>query len=181
MLERGSTATDYQPYNGRSISISLGQTVYSGYVDVVTGVVTVTHGHIVVTGNTSGLQMLQISSSEYYRIRFPITGIKNIASSAVIDGVCNMYPVISSDRTWARNEGIGTQGGNWVYIYDPNYNAVDSLDGYKAFLNANNLVFVYELATPIPIQLTPQEIESLLGENVMFTPCDSLTVEYRSN
>ena len=40
-LELGSTATEYSPYAGRSITINLGQTVYGGHLDVLSGVLTV--------------------------------------------------------------------------------------------------------------------------------------------
>jgi hypothetical protein len=40
-IELGSTATDYEPYTGRSITIDLGQTVYGGKLDVLTGILTV--------------------------------------------------------------------------------------------------------------------------------------------
>ena len=40
-IELGSTATPYSPYTGRSITIDLGQTVYGGKLDVLTGELTV--------------------------------------------------------------------------------------------------------------------------------------------
>jgi len=40
-LELGSTATPYEPYTGRSITIDLGQTVYGGKLDVLSGELTV--------------------------------------------------------------------------------------------------------------------------------------------
>ena len=41
MVELGSTATPYEPYTGRSITINLGQTVYGGKLDVLSGELTV--------------------------------------------------------------------------------------------------------------------------------------------
>jgi hypothetical protein len=40
-IEDGSTATAYEPYTGRSITIDLGQAVYGGRLDVLTGILTV--------------------------------------------------------------------------------------------------------------------------------------------
>ena len=45
-LELGSTATDYEPYQGETYTTDLGQTVYGGTLDVVSGVLTVTKGYI---------------------------------------------------------------------------------------------------------------------------------------
>lgn len=39
-LEEGSTATPYEPYNGVNVSIDLGQTVYGGTLNPLTGVLT---------------------------------------------------------------------------------------------------------------------------------------------
>ena len=39
-IELGSTATAYEPYNGNTYTIQLGQTVYGGSLDVTTGVLT---------------------------------------------------------------------------------------------------------------------------------------------
>ena len=45
-IEIGSTATSYEPYDGQTITTPLPTTVYGGTVDVVSGVLTVTHGYI---------------------------------------------------------------------------------------------------------------------------------------
>lgn len=45
-IELGSTATTYEPYHGNSYDINLPSMVYGGTLDVVTGVLTVTHGYI---------------------------------------------------------------------------------------------------------------------------------------
>ena len=39
-LEKGSTATPYEPYLGHLYQVSIGSTVYGGYVDLVSGVMT---------------------------------------------------------------------------------------------------------------------------------------------
>ena len=45
MVELGTTPSDYEPY-GYHYTTDLPQTVYGGTLDVVSGVLTVTHGHI---------------------------------------------------------------------------------------------------------------------------------------
>ena len=45
-IELGSTATTYEAYHGNTYDIYLPSTVYGGTLDVVTGVLTVTHGYI---------------------------------------------------------------------------------------------------------------------------------------
>ena len=47
-IEMGSVSTEFEPYNGNTYNISLSSagTVYGGTLDVVSGVMTVTHGYI---------------------------------------------------------------------------------------------------------------------------------------
>lgn len=45
-IELGSTTTAYEPYQGNTYTVWLGQTVYGGTLDVRTGTLTVTHGEI---------------------------------------------------------------------------------------------------------------------------------------
>ena len=41
--------------------------------------------------------------------------------------------------------------------------------------------FCYELTTPITVQLTPHEVNSLLGQNNIFADTGDTEVEYRAN
>ena len=60
-LEVGSTATDYEPYEGETITTNLGQTVYGGVLDVVSGKLTIDKAMVDLgTLNWSG------SSGTYY-------------------------------------------------------------------------------------------------------------------
>jgi hypothetical protein len=45
-LELGTTATEYEPYKGKTYTIQLGDTIYGGELDVLTGKMRVTHGYI---------------------------------------------------------------------------------------------------------------------------------------
>ncbi len=64
-LELGSTATSYEPYQGSTYTTSLGQTVYGGTLDMVTGVLTVTHGNIA-SYNGETLPSTWISDRDVY-------------------------------------------------------------------------------------------------------------------
>lgn len=45
-IEVGETATDYEAYHSTSDAVQLGQSVYGGSLNVTTGELTITHGHI---------------------------------------------------------------------------------------------------------------------------------------
>jgi hypothetical protein len=64
-LELGSTDTSYEPYQGTTITTTLPQTVYGGTLDVVSGVLTVTHGNIA-SYNGETLPSTWISDRDVY-------------------------------------------------------------------------------------------------------------------
>lgn len=64
-LELGSTATAYEPYQVSTYTTSLGQTVYGGTLDMVSGVLTVTHGNIA-SYNGETLPSTWISDRDVY-------------------------------------------------------------------------------------------------------------------
>lgn len=76
-LELGNIATDYEPYNGTTYPISWqteAGTVYGGTVDLVSGVLTVTHGYIA-SYNGETLPSTWISDRDVYAVgTTPTTG-----------------------------------------------------------------------------------------------------------
>ena len=64
-LEKGETATTYEAYNGKTVTIQFGQTVYGGELDVVNGELKVTHGYIA-SYNGETLPSTWISSMDVY-------------------------------------------------------------------------------------------------------------------
>ena len=61
-----STDTEYHAYNGHSVTIQLGQTVYGGELDVTSGVLTVTHTSIA-SYNGESINEPWISSMDVYQ------------------------------------------------------------------------------------------------------------------
>ena len=73
-VELGSTATTYEPYQGQIVTIDLGGARYGGMLDVTTGVLTVTHGHIA-SYNGETLPGKWISDRDVYAVgTTPTTG-----------------------------------------------------------------------------------------------------------
>ena len=176
-----ATDTEYHAYNplSRSISITLGQTVYSGYVDVVTGV-----GEITTKAVDMGDLGWVAATSGDDRVFY--AELKNLGGkiiSGTFYGLCSCY---------ARKEGPPYVDGHFIMYGSTSYGGFSRVgvrdDAYseataaefKASVAGQTLVF--ELETPIPIQLTPQEVESLAGDNTMWSNANQpITVTYRSN
>ena len=139
------------PLDGTITNIPLGTTVYGGTLDVLTGVLTVTH---ILADITS----FNIVSSATNRWRVDIPLIKTTESNAEVpNSIAEQYKAVSSN---AFNNVIGTF---YQAIGAPSINVCDTVSptGY----------ICYELATPQTIQLTGQQIATFLGTNNVW--CDS--------
>jgi len=171
MLNIGSTAEPYVPYNGTSISISFGSTLYSGTLDVLTGVVTVDVGYT---------KLLSSWTWHYGTATggFPFCYTTNITIPNELDKLrCNCLKTVTQNGPI----GITRSGMGYLQAFVKDLGC-ESADDFKAFLNANDVYVAYPLATPLTIQLTPEQVSSLAGENVMWSNMNGdLTVTYRSS
>lgn len=163
----------------------LGQTVYGGTLDVVSGVLTVTHGYKTYNGseawpysavwsrNDTSVFYTSSDSSIYY----PSWSYNPITK-------CNMMPTGSRDQVYGSETPIfgvsGTYGAGNPTVRVPNSIATTE-NAFQAYLAQNPLQIAYELATPQTYQLTPQQVELLLGENNIFADSGNVTVEYGHN
>lgn len=68
--------------------------------------------------------------------------------------------------------------GTYLNINVSDLSEVTNVASLKSYLSSHNLQICYELATPIEITLTPQQITALLGQNVIWSDGGNVTVEY---
>ena len=182
-----ATDHDYHAYNplSRSISITIGSTVYSGTIDLISGAGEVTRGKTLFSDISSsyfGLTAsgaLRISNPAYTAIAFPNIKLPT-STSTPVDAICSMGKAVGSGPIAYRPEYdacFAFANGGAFYLVDTDCSSVDE---YLA--KYEDAVFVYALATPIPIQLTPQEVNSLAGDNTMWSNANQpITVSYRQN
>lgn len=152
-LELGETAHDFAPYVGTTYPIPLGQTVYGGTLDVATGVLTITHAFAQFDGTENWNQTAQYCYVFGYPQSYSQGGSTQIGSHFSTQFVYN-----------AGNSLFAQQNGAVVKS-----NRADR-DAWKAELaqqaaDGTPVQLCYELATPVTIQLTPTQVELLLGEN----------------
>ena len=172
-VEIGSTATAYEPYDGNTYITALGQTVYGGTLDVVTGVLTVTWTSRTINGSESWAR--ENGSATHYKYYINANDIgKPIGNNYKAEGtiICDklITAVNSFDYTtdsiavtaWA-NHPVDS---NYLYLIVNNAAmGFDTADGLKAWLASNPLQVAYKLATPQTINLTPTQVKTLLGYN----------------
>ena len=177
-LEEGDTATTYEAYTETTHTTTLPQTVYGGTLDVVSGVLTVDRAMVTLNGQTTGIRFTEVSQTttadgQKY-VAYISMASHNIKNNNI--AICDAYAFM--DKT-PQNMHMGEFDGRGSYfrfvIADQNLN---TLALWNAHLAENPITLVYELATPQTIQLTPTQIDSLLGRNNVWADSGDVTVEY---
>lgn len=155
-----STDTDYHAYLGNTYTTTLGRTVYGGTLDVVSGELVVDRAMVTFDG-TENWYSVDTSGEDrnralYLGIDSP-TGQYNwnlIGNYITPTGQADSYP-----QPWEAN--INAAGHLLIGIPK----TIATITEWKAYLAQNPLQLCYELATPQTIQLTPQEVQLLHGNN----------------
>lgn len=166
MMSLGTTQpTTYEAPDIASIEVQLGQTVYGGTVDVTTGEMVVDRAMV----DLGTLSWNLITVTEGNLFRASVDAIKQEANS--LNLTCDRYAtVISSER---RNCTISKPTGKNVDIIDNSYSDAAT---FKTAMSGAQLC--YELATPITVQLTPEQLTTVLGQNNVWSDADSVSVDY---
>jgi hypothetical protein len=166
-----STDHAYHAYSGETITIDLDGTVYGGTLDVTEGELTVDRAMV----DLGALNWLIASTDATVQFFY-----------ATLSGKANGTENLLSDRYKTKYRGQWTPDIDYVisgdtntsqlYIKDSRYT---SASDFKAAMNGVQLC--YELATPIEISLTAQQLTTLLGQNNIWSDSGDVTVDYRAD
>ena len=172
-IELGSTPTSYEPYNGTTYTTSLGQTVYGGTLDVVSGVLTLTKGFVDL-------------GSLNWTLRTQWTPGNRFLSNEISNKKAGSYNILCSQYKPMQERVSITDTGQIAPANNTNSKDMvvrdDRYSDATAFKNAvSGVQLVYELATPTEIQLTPTQVTTLLGNNNIWADSGSVEVEYRAD
>lgn len=175
-LEYGATATAYEPYNGDTYTMELGQTVYSGSVDWNRGVMVVDKAFVEFDGTETFVGYASGSS------RLPMCKLTLTPKtygkvySNMLMGAYSYSEIVGKANTAAVNNGNiiihldGIQGNDNTIFTD----LTNKLAALKA--EGNPLQVCYELEEPQEIPLTPLIIRGVKGENILKTNADRMTL-----
>ena len=153
-IEQGSTATAYEPYQGSTYTTPLGQTVYGGTLDMVTGVLTVDKAMV-------DLGSLTWVKANGYRFAAPLVE-PQIADTAHETAICSQYALVVAGGTYGKLQGFTIAADTYIYIYD---GTLESATASQFKTAMDGVTCVYSLATPQTYQLTAQQIKTLVGTN----------------
>ena len=128
--------------------IDLGGTYYGGTIDFLSGVMTVTHMTFV------GLEAADVGTRS--EVRYADVGATGLRAGASV--LSSHYRQISASATVT--EGTFQVEDNLLTVYDNRFTSESEANEILA-----DVEWCYPLRTPIEVQLTPQQIELLVGTN----------------
>ena len=183
-IELGSTATAYEPYQGETVTTTLPQTVYGGTLDVVSGVLTIDRAKVTFTGASSEAWVVSGHPDS------PVEGhsfvMDNLAPLAKAWGELEVSDSISN--YCVASSGAAIWRGSGVYIFNLNERycgvrplGIDTVADFRSFLASNPLEICYQIATPQIIQLTKQQVTTLLGLNNIWADSGEVSVVYTAD
>lgn len=162
-LEKGSTATTYEPYVLHSTTITLPSTVYGGSVE---------QGG----SGESKYRFKTFDGTENWTWYAPSNSVllsngldyrKGAGETVWVPGLCNMVKTESSTGLLDYYITAGALSSYTLQVAQigQHFNIENSVDAWKAFLQENNMQLCYEVATPTSISLTPFPQTLLEGVN----------------
>lgn len=181
-LERGETATAYEPYDGDTYTITFPETagtVYGGVLHVDTGKLAVNRVGLVLDSSVAFFASGDYPGS-FYKNRNAFTpAIPDPATVEIICSHAKRVPTLSQE----------TYTIGCMYI-DGSVNlrllGTDAtLEDWNTYVDAQKtngtpVTLVYTIDTPIIYNLTPTEVKSLIGYNTVFADCGEVSVTYTS-
>lgn len=171
---RLATETDatYEPYQGQSVTVQLGQTVYGGTLDVNTGEFFVNKKYISPVASS----WAKDPNGNYYYTTGDYSDADTGSGYRFGHGITNMYVWNPNSDGNPKDTIRFAVGKNRIYIINPS-NAT-TLEELQTVLNTTPLQVVYELATPLTFNLTPAQLALLEGYNVLTTDGDTINLRY---
>ena len=216
-VEQSDTATTYEPYenicpitgigglnidvNGTTIPVTWTdkeRVTYGGIVNVVSGVLTITHSIAVISEN-SEVAEASIFHPNYIpdRIRVRCYAHSNFNArcadvisdrmqSFCIEGGwvtvadCPQYASATAKPGYFGNYST-VSNAFWMWLPYGGSDGVqgDTVEDIKAWLALNPLTFISKRINQTIYQLTPQQVALIVGQNVIATDADSLNVTYK--
>lgn len=157
---------------------SLGRTVYGGTLDVVSGVLTVTHGFHTFNGQETWT--LQNSGARCITHAIENEIKLGNSNSTKIGMISNEFVELTSNNTWSGTGGaIGISvEANGIFHARQFTSATMTVNSWKTWLESNPLQVCFPLETPQTYQLTPQHVQLLIGTNNVWSDTGDTTLKY---
>lgn len=180
-LEEGSSATTYEAYNGISVTVALGQTVYGGYLDVISGVLTITNVLIEYDGSSDETWQKVSGTGKFYIVN------TDMPSYVEAGKISNIYPfsgeasggssAVTVDKSFYTQTYPSQPNYNRVWIYNSDYEEYSNTQ-FKEVLSNQPIDILVELVTPTTVQLSSNQISTILGQNNIYANTGDIEVKF---
>ncbi len=182
-VELGS-ATEYEETNIQQVTVGLDEARYGGVLDVTTGTLTVDVMFKTLTGvNSVDGGNWELTSGNNYKYFYLNRDYGSWTSVAYTEQALNADPRLKcnmglvSYQTLSTVKGVALAYGYRVTL--PDFPADDhTLDEFRTYLASNPIQIVIPLKNPQTVQLDPQQINTLLGENHIWSDAGDVEVTY---
>lgn len=144
--------------------------IFGGYVDLISGTLVVTHGYV----DLGTLNWGYVSGGTRFYVPFP--PIKTVANNNTKpNALCSLYDIGTPNDTWNTKDKVisSNTGEHMILVRDTAYTDPTT---FKSAMNGVQLV--YELATPQTYQLTPQQVNTLVGTNNVWSEQGNIELSY---
>lgn len=166
----GQQAAAHEPYEAQTLTAELPETVYGGDKNWTAGVLTV------------DCALATFDGSSAVSLATASTGMPYISTRVLNDvHTTNRIPICSSSyKIFVNSPPTGEPGirivptGN-VFIYDERFTDINTA---KSILDAEQPQIVYKIAEPYTIQLTPQQLTLLKGNNTVWSSTGDTELTY---
>ena len=175
--ELGSSASAYEAPQIQSVTIDLDGTRYGGSLNVLTGQMTVTKAIV----NLGTLSWSYESTNKFFYANVS-GGVSNYGISVLPNIICSIYKTVTT--RYSANWNYDSANGCISWSRDSSRvecknTAYTSASDFKSAMSGQTLV--YELATPLTVQLSQSQMQTLLGENHIWTDTGDTEVTYRAD
>lgn len=179
----GSTPAPYEPYNGSTITLPLGQTVYGGTLDVVTGEGSEEWKLVEFDGTEAWSKYAAASNDVVIVFVIVIPDAANGFQTSICNQFKNLDNAWSIGIPWTYSD-YTTVPNKYFCVQTSKFPDVDSWKSYLAaqYAAGTPVQVCYKLDTPQPIQATGgQTIPALSGTNTIYTDTGDTIVSGRAD
>jgi hypothetical protein len=160
-FEEGSAVTDYEPYKGNVYSITFPSeagTVYGGTLTIdQSGAGTLVVDRAKVNAKDLTWPTNGTTSTSFEMITYQLTNKAHGMSNMISDKMAT-HPADAQYVITGRSNSVNVS-------MDVPIATISSADAFNTWLNTENPIIVYELATPVTYQLDSVQVRTLLGVN----------------
>ena len=150
-------------------------TVYGGSVDVVSGVLTVTHKSVTFDGS----EAWGFGSGVGGRASIAVADMKPGSWYSDANTMCDTFE--KKELFIGLGVVVGNNNNTIYFAHLTDAGLVSDVAAWRAWLSSNNVTVTYPLATPLTYNLTPTAINTLLGVNNVWGDIGDVTLEIYEN